>query len=118
VVATSVGGVPDLVRDGEHGHLVAMDDAPALADATTALLAEPARRRAMGLAGRARVIARHGADRLVADVDRVYREELAAAMARSRRLAAALGDAMSVGHEADAAGTPRAALRETTERAC
>lgn len=84
VVATAVGGVPDLVREGVHGHLVAMDDAAGIADATVALLADPARRRALGRAGRAHVLARHGAERLVADVDRVYREELAARRVRPR----------------------------------
>ena len=107
VVATAVGGVPDLVEEGVHGHLAAMDDAAALADATTALLADPARRRALGVAGRARVLARHGAARLVADVDRVYAEELAARAGRAR------GDrtlATAVARDA--------AARESTERAC
>ena len=104
VVATSVGGVPDLVGEGVHGHLAAMDDAAALADATIALLADPAQRRALGVAGRTRVLARHGAARLVDDVDRVYREELAARTA-PRRAGSTLRDA---------ATSPR----ETTERAC
>jgi glycosyltransferase involved in cell wall biosynthesis len=116
VVATSVGGVPDLVQEGAHGHLVAMDDAAALADATVALLGDPERRRAMGRAGRAHVLARHGADRLVADVDRVYREELAAAASRSRRLATALGTRLDERADERAAGT---AIGDTTPgRAC
>lgn len=112
VVSTSVGGVPDLVSEGVHGHLVAMDDAAALADATIGLLADPARRRALGSAGRTRVLARHGADRLVNDVDRVYREELAAASVRP--LPADL-----VAEESTAArDAAAAAARAATERAC
>jgi glycosyltransferase involved in cell wall biosynthesis len=88
VVATAVGGVPDLVVDGENGRLVAVDDAAALAAAAVALLAEPERRRALGAAGRARVLSRHGAERLVADIDRLYDGLIGAAVLRGRRVRA------------------------------
>jgi glycosyltransferase involved in cell wall biosynthesis len=39
-------------------------------------LADPARRRAIGERGRASVVARYGVDRLVDDVDALYRELL------------------------------------------
>ena len=48
IVATRVGGIPDIVRDGETGHLLDVDDAQALGDTLEALIAEPARRREMG----------------------------------------------------------------------
>lgn len=79
VVSTAVGGVPDLIEDGTHGRLAPVDDAGALAEATVALLRDPARRRALGAAGRALALARHGAARLVADVDQLYAAELDAA---------------------------------------
>jgi glycosyltransferase involved in cell wall biosynthesis len=41
VVATAVGGVPELVRDGENGLLVPVGDARALADAIRRLVGEP-----------------------------------------------------------------------------
>jgi glycosyltransferase involved in cell wall biosynthesis len=74
VVATRVGGVPDLVEHGVNGLLVPPGDPPAVADAITTLLADADRRRAMGNAGRKRVRDAHGVDRLVADVDRLYSE--------------------------------------------
>jgi glycosyltransferase involved in cell wall biosynthesis len=51
VVATTVGGFPGMVNDGETGLLVAPNDVPALADALSELLAAPERARAMGQAG-------------------------------------------------------------------
>src|SRR5262249_25623311 len=53
VVASAVGGIPDLVRDGDTGFLVRADDGAALADRVQLLLRDPARRRAMGARGRA-----------------------------------------------------------------
>ena len=78
VVSTNVGGVPDVVTDGETGRLVPVDDAVALAATTDALLDDASQRERLGAAARARVLATYGADRLVADVDRLYRRLLAA----------------------------------------
>ena len=78
VVATRVGGVPDLVEEGVTGHLVPPGDADALARTMTDLLLDAGRRRAFGLAGRARVVPAFGADRLVADMDALYAELLRA----------------------------------------
>lgn len=52
VVATTAGGVPEVVRVGETGLLVPTDDAGALATAMASLLDEPARAAAMGETGR------------------------------------------------------------------
>jgi glycosyltransferase involved in cell wall biosynthesis len=54
-VATRVSAIPELVRDGETGLLVAERDPAALARALEALIANPARRRALAYAGQARV---------------------------------------------------------------
>jgi glycosyltransferase involved in cell wall biosynthesis len=54
-VATRVSAIGELVRDGASGVLVAENDVPALAAALAALIADPARRRALGEAGEARV---------------------------------------------------------------
>jgi len=75
-VATDVGGVGDVVSTMEVGLLAASGDAAALASHVRALLGDRARRRAMGDAGRRLVLARYGLDRLVADVDALYRDLL------------------------------------------
>ncbi len=59
VVATAVGGVPELVRDGIEGRLVAPGDPDAFADAIAAMLADPEASARMGEAGRRAVAGRH-----------------------------------------------------------
>lgn len=51
VVATARGGIPEVLRDGEHGHLVPPNDPPALAAALLRLLQDDTRAREMGRAG-------------------------------------------------------------------
>jgi glycosyltransferase involved in cell wall biosynthesis len=60
VVASAVGGIPELVDHGRTGLLVPPGDAPALAAAVTALLADPGAAERMGAAGRERARRRHG----------------------------------------------------------
>lgn len=76
VVATRVGGVPDVVDDGEDGFLVEVGDIPALADRLEQLARDPELRARMGKAGRERVVPRYRVERLVDDVDTLYRELL------------------------------------------
>ncbi len=57
-VATRISGIPELVEDGRTGLLVAPEAPDELARALAALIADPARRRALGAAGRARVAGR------------------------------------------------------------
>jgi alpha-maltose-1-phosphate synthase len=56
VVASAVGGIPEVVEDGVTGTLVPPADPGALAAAVNALLAEPERAAAYGRAGRERVV--------------------------------------------------------------
>ncbi|MBI1749151.1 MAG: glycosyltransferase [Acidobacteria bacterium] len=55
VVASRVGGTPELVDEGVNGYLVPVGDAEAMARRMLELLRDPVLRRAMGEAGRARV---------------------------------------------------------------
>jgi glycosyltransferase involved in cell wall biosynthesis len=77
VVATRVGGVPDVVRDGENGFLVEVGDVRGLAERLARLASDAALRDRMGAAGRERVLSRYAVGRLVDDVDRLYRSLLA-----------------------------------------
>ena len=76
VVATTVGGIPDVVVDGATGLLVAPADPAALADAVRALLDDPARAAALGAAGRARAESTFSLGAHVDAVERVYDEVL------------------------------------------
>ena len=75
-VATRVGGVPDVMRDGVDGFLVDVGDVDSLAVRLAELAADPERRATMGAAGRERVRTRYAVGRLVDDVDRLYRSLL------------------------------------------
>jgi glycosyltransferase involved in cell wall biosynthesis len=75
-VSTDVGGVRDVIPTADVGLLAPSGDAAALAGHVGGLLGDPARRRAIGDAGRRLALARYGVDRLVADVDALYRELL------------------------------------------
>lgn len=76
VVAMRAGGVADVVDHDRTGLLVDQADEAGMADAILALLADPDRAARLGEAGRARVIDTYGADRLVRDIDRLYRRLL------------------------------------------
>jgi glycosyltransferase involved in cell wall biosynthesis len=84
VVATRVGGVPDVVQEGEDGFLVDPGATDDLADRLARLARDPALRERMGRAGRERVPPRYAVARLVDDVDRLYRSLLSEAGGRRR----------------------------------
>jgi glycosyltransferase involved in cell wall biosynthesis len=65
VVATRVGGIPEVVVDGTTGRLVPARDSEAMAEALGDLLDRPERRAAFGEAGRQRVERDFSADRMV-----------------------------------------------------
>jgi glycosyltransferase involved in cell wall biosynthesis len=73
VIAASIGGLEDLVRDGETGLLVPAGEAEPLAAAILALANDPARAAAMGKAGRARALERFPEDRCTDRTEEVYR---------------------------------------------
>jgi glycosyltransferase involved in cell wall biosynthesis len=71
-VSTDVGGVRDVIDSADVGRLAPFGDADALAAAVVALLSDEETRRAMGTRGRTSMIARHGVDRLIDDVEALY----------------------------------------------
>ncbi len=83
VVATRVGGTPDLLGEGTRGWLVPPSDPQALAQALLHVLANRDEAVARADAGRAYVLERHTTERLLRDVDRLYRDLLGAATARA-----------------------------------
>jgi glycosyltransferase involved in cell wall biosynthesis len=72
VVASDFGGFREVVRHGETGLLVPPQDPAALAGAIDALLADPARRRTLALAGRQDVVARFSWSAVVERVIAAY----------------------------------------------
>ena len=73
VVASAVGGIPEVVEDGRTGLLVPPRDASALGSAIVRLLRDPSLAGRLADAGRARVEQRFTADRMVQDTLDVYR---------------------------------------------
>jgi glycosyltransferase involved in cell wall biosynthesis len=72
VVASAHGGLPEIVRDGETGVLVAPGDAVALAGALAALRDDPERRERLGAAAREDVRARFAPGRLLERMQGLY----------------------------------------------
>ena len=80
IVATRVGGNPELVHDGENGFLVPYGDAPALAAKLTSLLSDPEQGRAMGRRGRQRVEEELTLERMADGHGALYRRALGEAL--------------------------------------
>ena len=74
VVATRVGGVPEVVAEGRSGFLVPAGDDEAMADRILRLASNPALGQQLGQAGRERARDHFSEERMVAEYDRMYRE--------------------------------------------
>ena len=77
VVSTTAGGTPEVVEDAVTGVLVPPGKAAQLTEALLRLAKDPALRRRMGEAGRARAIERFTEERMLEGTAEVYREVLA-----------------------------------------
>jgi glycosyltransferase involved in cell wall biosynthesis len=73
VIASAVGGLPEIVANGETGIVVPPADAEALAEAIVELAADLPRAAAMGEAGRVRALAEFTPERCVEQVEALYR---------------------------------------------
>lgn len=76
VVAPRVGGIPELVRDGENGILFETRNAEELSEALVATLSNESRRLGMGRKGRELVLQRHSLERMVAETQQVIVDEV------------------------------------------
>jgi glycosyltransferase involved in cell wall biosynthesis len=74
VIATDVGGNKELVKDGENGLLVPVQNPQALADAILSCLRQPDRVKDMGERGRKIVTTRFSLDRMVHDYEELYEQ--------------------------------------------
>ena len=72
VVASRVGGIPEIVDDGVTGHLGPPSDPDALAAAILDVLDHPKRGAAFGQAGRMRIAREYSFDRMVAQFESLY----------------------------------------------
>ena len=77
VIASSVGGLPEIVSHGETGLVVPPADADALAEAIVALASDLARAAEMGRAGRERALREFTPERCVERVEALYERSLA-----------------------------------------
>jgi glycosyltransferase involved in cell wall biosynthesis len=73
IVATDVGGIPEVVSHERSGLLVPPGDAAALSGAITRLLDEPVRRTAMGAAGE-EIVRQYGLDETIAEIAALYEQ--------------------------------------------
>ena len=76
VVATPVGGTPELLKDGVNGYLIPVGDHVALANSITKLLDDPLLAKKMGQSGRELVEASYTWDAVAEQTERVYIEEV------------------------------------------
>ena len=72
VIATAVGGNPELILPGQTGLLVPPQDPEGLAEAMMELVRDPDRAQGMGRQGRRRVEEQFGLERMVDETDRFY----------------------------------------------
>jgi glycosyltransferase involved in cell wall biosynthesis len=98
VVATPVGGTPEVVADGETGLLVPPRDPQALAGAIRELLADPERRRRMGEAGYRRAAERFSAATMTRCILEIY-DRVASPRAPRAEEREEQGDEPVAGHE-------------------
>ena len=76
VVATDVGGIRELIDDGENGFIVPSDDVEAMVERVKMLLDSPELRRRIGMAGREKMRREFTVEKMVDTLQNVYIEML------------------------------------------
>jgi glycosyltransferase involved in cell wall biosynthesis len=77
VIATNVGGLPEVVVPGETGFLAALGDTDAMADSALQIVRNPHLKKKMGKAGRKRAVEIFGKDKIVPQYEKYYESILA-----------------------------------------
>ena len=96
VIATRIGGIPEVVTEGETGYLSDVGDTAKMADDTMRLLNDDDLRRAFGEKGREQAIQRYGSDKIIPQYIAFY-EKILNEVGTSRSLTARNAAAMSEG---------------------
>ncbi|MCX5667902.1 MAG: glycosyltransferase family 4 protein [Candidatus Omnitrophica bacterium] len=73
-VATAVGGIPEIVKDGETGILVPPGDPEGIAGAVAGLLKDARKRHAMGCAAKEWIKSNFNEEKMVSEIDNIYKE--------------------------------------------
>lgn len=77
VIATAVGGLPEVVAEGETGYLLPVGDVEGMAEAAVRVLTDPALKQRLGRAGRRRAVERFDQDKIVGRYREIYERVLA-----------------------------------------
>ena len=85
VVASRVGGIPDLVKDGQTGYLVEKDDVDTFERRLRELLADPDKCRRMGQQGRKDMVENYDGRRVAERIERVYDKVLSNWRSKGKR---------------------------------
>jgi L-malate glycosyltransferase len=72
VIATRVGGLPEVVRDGETGYLVDLGDTKSMVERAIEILSDRGKQRQMGERGRAWAVERFNTERVIPMYEKLY----------------------------------------------
>jgi glycosyltransferase involved in cell wall biosynthesis len=79
VIATRVGGLPELVEDGRTGLLFRVGDVEAMSEGAIRLLSDETKSREFGRRGREAAISRFSTERIIPQYEALYRDMIASA---------------------------------------
>jgi L-malate glycosyltransferase len=78
VIATRVGGLPEVVREGETGYLINLGDTETMAARALEILTDEDKQRRMGARGRAEAIAEFNTEKVIPQYEQLYERVVAA----------------------------------------